>query len=66
MQFYKLAKTMRAQPGAVVEESGTEGPGDDRLYGDKNRIMSNSVKQYFDKCVKQRDLPIPSFAKFNQ
>ena len=31
MQFYKLAKTMRAQPGAIVEDSGTEGPGDDRV-----------------------------------
>ena len=53
MQFYKLAKTMRAQPGAVVEVSGTDGPdGDDCLEGDKNRMMSHSVKQYFDKCVK--------------
>jgi len=65
MQFYNLAKSMRAQPGAVIEDSGTDvlGVDDD---SDENRMMSNSVKQYFDKCVKQGELPTPSFAKFNQ
>ena len=67
MQFYNLAKSMRAQPGAVIEDSGTDVLGVDvRLYSDENRMMSNSVKQYFDKCVKQGELPTPSFAKFNQ
>jgi hypothetical protein len=62
MQFYDLAKSMRAQQGTVIEESSTDSHGSDVRVPDdskeriKNRTISNSVKQSIvrrivDKCI---------------